>query len=54
MVWTSILVNDNMVVKQIAYSAINVIENYVNNVTYEIQHIKRLQKYTPIVYVTLF
>jgi hypothetical protein len=41
MVWASILVNDNMVVKQIAYLAINVIENYVNNVTHEIRHIKR-------------
>jgi len=54
MVWASILVNDNMVVKQIAYLAINVTENYVNNVTYEIWHIKRLQKYMQIVYMTLF
>jgi len=54
MVCASILVNDNMVVTQMAYLVINVTENYVSNVIYEIWHIKRLHQYMLIAYMTLF
>jgi hypothetical protein len=38
MVRASILVNDNMVVKQMAYLAISVTENFVNNVTWNLAY----------------